>query len=174
MRKAIIFAMGAVALLAGCGNQGNKAANVPVEPKWKGAPYHISFDSKAGKPNPSGITIPAIKWEANPDALENRVCLVAQFDTSKDKDNPNLSQMIVGAVDIKGAEGVLPDDYMALADKQLAQYLTAYKIKGKIKISVALARSSLNGRAGTAEVDSKRLSDWLQTEVTVGGGHTKG
>jgi hypothetical protein len=36
---------------------------------------------------------------------------------------------------------------------------------------VALARSSLNGRAGTAEVDSKRLSDWLETEVTVKGGH---
>jgi hypothetical protein len=174
VRKAIIFAIGAVALLAGCGNQGNKAANVPVEPKWKGAPYHVSFDTKDAKPNPSGITIPAVKWEANPDALETRVCLVVQFDTSKDANNPALSQMIVGPVDIKGAEGTLPADYMALADKQLAQYLTAYKIKGKIKVSVALARSSLNGRAGTAEVDSKRLSDWLQTEVTVGGGHAKG
>ena len=172
MRKAIIFAIGAVALLAGCGNQGNKAANVPVEPKWKGAPYHISFDSKEAKPNASGITIPPVKYEANPDALENRVCLVVQFDTSKDANNPALSQMIVGPVDIKGAEGELPADYMSLADKQLAQYLTAYKIKGKIKVSVALARSSLNGRAGTAEVDSKRLSDWLETEVAVG--HVKG
>jgi hypothetical protein len=59
---------------------------------------------------------------------------------------------------------------MELADKQLAQYLAAYKIKGKFNISVALARSSLNGRAGTAEVDSKRLSDWLQTEVSVKSG----
>jgi hypothetical protein len=174
VRKAIIFAIGAVAFLAGCGNQGDKAANVPVEPKWKGAPYHISFDTAAAKPNPSGIAIPTVKYEANPEALENRVCLVVQFDTSKDANNPTLSQMIVGPVDIKGTEGALPADYMELADKQLAQYLTAYKIKGKIKVSVALARSSLNGRAGIAEVDSKRLSDWLQTDVAVKGGNAKG
>jgi len=170
MRKAIIFAIGAMAFLAGCGNQGKKAANVPVESKWKGAPYHISFDSKEAKPNPSGVTIPTVKWTANPDALEKRVSLVVQFDLSKDKNNPAMSQMIVGPVDISGAEGALPPDYMELADKQLAQYLAAYKIKGKFNISVALARSSLNGRAGTAEVDSKRLSDWLQTEVSVKSG----
>ena len=174
MRKAIIFAIGGMALLAGCGNQGNKAANVPVEPKWKGAPYRISFDTKEAKPSPSGITIPVVKYTANPDTLEKRASLVVQFDTSKDPNNPAMSQMIVGPVDISGAEGTLPSDYMELADKQLAQYLAAYKIKGKLKISVALARSSLNGRAGTAEVDSKRLSDWLETEVNLKGGHTKG
>jgi len=173
VRKAIILAVGGMALLAGCGNQGNKAASAPAEPKWKGAPYRISLDTKEAKPSPSGVTIPTVKWTANPDALEKRVSLVVQFDLSKDQNNPAMSQMIVGPVDISGAEGALPADYMELADKQLAQYLTAYKIKGKFKISVALARSSLNGRAGTAEVDSKRLSDWLGTEVTVKGGNSK-
>jgi hypothetical protein len=171
VRKAIILAIAGVALLAGCGNQGSKTASAPAEPKWKGAPYRISLDTKTAKPSPSGVTIPTVKWTANPDALEKRTSLVVQFDLSKDKNNPSMSQMIVGPVDISGAEGVLPPDYMELADKQLAQYLSAYKIKGKFKVSVALARSSLNGRAGTAEVDSKRLSDWLETEVTVKGGH---
>jgi hypothetical protein len=174
VRRTIIFAIGAMALLAGCGNQGNKAVNAPVEPKWKGLPYRISLDTKAAKPSPSGITILVVKFTANPDALEKRACLVVQFDTSKDKNNPVMNQMIVGPTDISGVDGALPADYMELADKQLAQYLTAYKIKGKIKISVALARSSLNGRAGTAEVDEKRLSDWLDTEVTVKSGGPKG
>ena len=171
MRKAIILVIGAMAFITGCGNQASKTPTAPVEPKWKGAPYRISLDTKAAKPSPSGVTIPTVKWTANPDALEKRACLVVQFDLSKDKNIPAMSQMIVGAVDISGAEGALPADYMELANKQLAQYLAAYKIKGKFKIAVALARSSLNGRAGTAEVDSKRLSDWLDTEVTVKGGH---
>jgi hypothetical protein len=174
VRKAIFLAIGGIALLAGCGNQAKTTASAPVEPKWKGAPYRISLDTKDAKPSPSGITIPTVKYTANPDALEKRACLVVQFDTSKDKNNPVMSQMILGPTDISGAEGTLPADYMELADKQLAQYLKAYSISGKIKISVALARSSLNGRAGTAEVDSKRLSDWLDTEVSVKGGHSKG
>ena len=165
MRKAIFSAIGAIALLAGCGNQGSSTPSAPPEPKWKGLPYRISLDRK---PYTTGTAIPIVKYTANPDALEKRATLVVQFDTSKDPNNPALNQMIVGPTDISGAEGALPADFMTLADKQLAQYLTAYKIKGKVKISVALARSSLNGRAGTAEVDSKRLSDWTQTEVTVG------
>ena len=174
MRKAIIFAVGALALLVGCGNQAAKTADAPAEPKWKGAPYRISLDTKEAKPSPSGVTIPTVKWTANPDALEKRLCLVVQFDTSKDPNTPAVSQMIVGPVDVSGADGTLPADYMELANKQLAQYLVAYKIKGKLKISVALARSSLNGRAGTAEVDSKRLSDWLPTEVNLKAPHAKG
>ncbi len=169
MKKAIILAIGGIALLVGCGHQENKTANVPVEPKWKGLPYRISVDAGATKPSPSGITIPIVKYTANPDALENRACLVVQFDTSKDPNSPVMNQMILSPTDISGAEGALPSDYMELADKQLAQYIAAYKIKGKIKISVALARSSLNSRAGTAEVDEKRLSDWLDTEVTFKG-----
>jgi hypothetical protein len=54
---------------------------------------------------------------------------------------------------------------MGEADKGLARFLGAYCIKGKVKISVALARSSLTSHADDAEVDAKRLSDWLPIEV---------
>jgi hypothetical protein len=166
MRKGIILAIGGLALLAGCGNQGDKASNVPVVPKWQGASYHIAFDTQAAKPNPTGITIPAIKFTANPDALEKRASLVVRFDASGVKrDQPTMDQMIMGPVDISGAEGILPKDYMDAANKGLSRLLGAYCIKGKIKISVALARSSLTSQAGDAEVDGKRLSDWLPIEL---------
>jgi hypothetical protein len=54
---------------------------------------------------------------------------------------------------------------MAAADEGLSRFLGAYCVKGKIKISVAFARSSLASQAGDAEVDAKRLSDWLPIEV---------
>ena len=166
MRKGIILTIGAVVLLAGCGNQGDKTSNVPVTPKWPGAPYHITFDTQATKPNPAGVTIPIIKYTANPEALEKRASLVVKFDTSgATKQGPMMNQMIMGGVDISGAEGALPADYMGEADKGLARFLGAYCIKGKVKISVALARSSLTSHADDAEVDAKRLSDWLPIEV---------
>lgn len=166
VRKKIILAIGAMTLLAGCGNKGDKASNVPVEPKWKGAPYRIEFDAQAGKPNPAGVTIPAIKYTANPDALERRAILVVRFDASGvTKQGPIANQMVMAPVDISGAEGALPADYMDLADKELAKYLGAYCVKGKIKLTVALARSSLSSQAAEAELDSKRLSDWVPIEV---------
>jgi hypothetical protein len=76
------------------------------------------------------------------------------------------NQMIMGPVDISGTDGALPADYMDLADKGLARFLGAYCIKGKVKITVALARSSLTSQADDAEVDRKRLSDWIPTEVS--------
>ena len=156
MRKGIILAIGGLAFLAGCGNQGDKASNIPVTPKWKGAPYHIAFDTKAAKPNPAGVTIPAIKYTANPDALEKRASLVVRFDASGvTKQGPMMNQMIMAPVDISGTEGALPADYMDLADKELSTFLGAYCIKGKIKISVALARSSLTSQATDAEVDDE-------------------
>lgn len=174
MRKAILLAIGGLALLVGCGNQGDKAANVPVTPKWKGPAYHIAFDTQAAKPNPVGITIPAVKYTANPDALERRASLVVRFDTSgAAKQGPMMNQMIMGPVDISGAEGALPADYMDLADKGLARFLGAYCIKGKVKISVAIARSSLSNQAGDAEVDTKRLSDWLPIELAFKNPHPK-
>ena len=89
-------------------------------PKWKGAPYHIAFDTQAAKPNPTGITIPAIKYTANPDALENRASLVVRFDSSGvAKDRPVMDQMILPPVDIHGAEGTLPASYMDVANKGL-------------------------------------------------------
>ena len=166
MRKSIIFAIGATTLLAGCGNHGDKASNVPVTPKWKGEPYRIEFDAQAPKPNQAGVTIPTIKFTANPDALERRAILVVRFDTSGvTKQGPIANQMVMAAVDISGAEGALPADYMDLADKELAKYLGAYCVKGKIKLTVALARSSLSSQAAEAELDAKRLSDWMPIEV---------
>ena len=166
MRKGIILAIGGLAFLAGCGNKGDTASNVPATPKWKGAAYHIEFDTQAAKPNPAGVTIPGIKYTANPDALEKRATLVVRFDTSgATKQGPMMNQMIMGPVDISGTEGALPADYMALTDSGLSRFLGAYCIKGKIKVSVALARSSLSSQAPDAEVDAKRLSDWLPIEL---------
>ena len=166
MRKGIILAIGGLALLAGCGNQADKASNVPVKPKWQGAAYRIAFDTQAAKANPTGVAIPAIKYTANPEALEKRASLVVRFDTSGvTKQGPIMNQMITAPVDIPGAEGTLPADYMNEADKGLSRFLGAYCMKGKIKISVALARSSLSSQAADAEVDAKRLSDWLPIEL---------
>ncbi len=166
MRKGIILAISGLALLAGCGNQGDKASNIPIKPKWQGAPYHIAFDAKAAKPNPAGITIPNIQYTANPEAVEKRATLVVRFEPSEAaKHGPMINQMIMAPVDISGAEGAFPADYMGLADKELARLLAAYCVKGKVKLTVAIARSSLSNQAGDSEIDSKRLSDWLPIEV---------
>jgi hypothetical protein len=166
MRKGIILAIGGLALLAGCGNQGDKGAGIPVGPKWKGPTYRIAFDTQPGKPNPAGITIPAVKYTANPEALETRATLVVRFDSlGVTKGEPIANKMIMAPVDIHGEEGALPADYMDRANKSLSEFLGAYCVKGKIKLSVALARSSLTSTAGDAEVDVKRLSDWLPIEV---------
>jgi len=172
LRKRIIVAIGGLALLAGCGNQGDKPSNVPAAPKWQGAAYHIAFDTQATKPNPAGITIPVIKYTANPEALERRASLVVRFDTSgATKKGPMMDQMIMGPVDIPSAEGTLPADYMDAADKGLSKLVGAYCIKGKIKLSVALARSSLSNQAGEDEVNTKRLSDWLPIEIVSKNAH---
>ncbi len=138
------------------------------------APYHIAADAKAAKPNPAGITIPAIKFTANPKALEKRASLVVRCNVpGATKDEPQMSQLIMVPTDISGAEGVLPADYMDAADRGLASFLGAYCVKGKVNISVALARSSLTIRAENAEVDAKRLSDWLPIEVVFKNPHPK-
>jgi hypothetical protein len=174
LRTGIILAIGGLAFLAGCGNQGDKASNVPVKPKVKGPAYHIAFDTKAAKPNPAGVTIPAIKYTADPDGLEKRAVLVVRFDASAaTKNEPMMNQMIMFPVDIAGTEGTLPADYMDSADKDLSRFLGTYCVKGKIKISAALARSSLSRQAGEADVDAKRLSDWLPVEVVFKNPHPK-
>lgn len=162
MRKGIFVSVGALALLAGCGNTVNKG--IPVEPKWKGAPYHIAFDAPPAKPNPAGITIPGVKYTANPEALETRALLVMRFGVSGGADDAQ-HRMVGAPVDIKGEEGALPADYMDRVSKGLAEYLGAYCVKGKVNVSVALARSSLNPQAGDGEMDAKRLSDWLPIDL---------
>jgi hypothetical protein len=54
---------------------------------------------------------------------------------------------------------------MELADKDLSRLLAAYCLNGKIKLSVALVRSSVSISPGTGELDVKRLSDWTAIEV---------
>ena len=174
MRKGIILAIGGLLLLAGCGTQGDKGAGIPIQPKWKGLPYRLAFDTKAAKPNPAGITIPAVKFTANPDALETRALLVMRFAASGAADKEPVEHRMIGApVDIHGEEGTLPADYMDRTSKGLSEYLGAYCIQGKVNLSVALARSSLNPQAGDAEVDAKRLSDWLPIEVVFKNPHSK-
>jgi hypothetical protein len=175
VRTGIILAIGGLAFLAGCGNQGDKGQGIPVGPKWKGAPYRIAFDTRAAKkPNPAGVTIPVIKYTANPDALETRASLVVRFEApGAPNQDPVTNRMIMGAVDIRGTDGALPADYMDRTSKELSTFFGAHCMKGKVQISVALARSSINPQAGDAEVDAKRLSDWLPIEVEFKNPHPK-
>jgi hypothetical protein len=179
VRKGIILAIALVAisggmLFSGCSNSANKGAGIPVEPKWKGLPYRIAFDTKAAKPSPTGIDIPAVKFTANPEALETRAVLVLKFSAPAAKNQEPAEHMMIGTgVDIKGTDGTLPDDYMERARKGLADYFETYCIKGKVSISVAMARSSLNPQASIDQVDPKRLSDWLPLDVTSKPKHPK-
>ena len=168
MKKAILLAIGGVLLLAGCGPQTKQAPGIPTEPKWKGLPYRLAFDAKAPKPNPAGITLPGINFTANPDALERRATLVVRFDPSGIKtDKLIVNQIILAPFDISGAEGKLSDDTLNIADQGLDRLTGAYCMKGKVKVSVALARSSLSPGAEDAEIADKRLSDWLETELPI-------
>jgi hypothetical protein len=174
VKKGIILAFGTLLLLAGCGSSGNNAAKAPVEPKWKGLPYRLAVDTKATKPNPAGVTIPGILYTANPEDLETRAILVVRFDGADDaKTAPIGGRMIMAPEDIHGAEGALAADYMDRANKQLADFLASYCVKGKVKVSVALVRSSINPHADDAEVAAKRLSDWLPVEVVFKNPHPK-
>jgi hypothetical protein len=168
VKKTIILAIGGLALLVGCENQGNNAPGIPVTPKWKGLPYRLAFDTKAAKPSPEGITLPALNFTANPDALEKRATLIVRYDSSGVKtDKLIVNQMIMAPVNISGAEGTLPADYMEEADKGLAQLTGAYCMTGKVKVTAALAWSSLSPQAGEDEINAKRLSDWVTTEVPI-------
>lgn len=165
MRKGIIVAIAVLAFLTGC-NMGDDTSKVPVKPKWQGARYHIALDTKSTKPNPAGITIPVITFIANPETLETRASLIVRFEApGMKKDGPVKNQMVMAPADIHGAEGALPADYMDAADKNLSAFLKAYHVKGKVKLNVALARSSLSSQPGDAELNAKLLSDWLPVEV---------
>lgn len=171
LRNGMMLAIVGLTLLAGCKTQGD---NAPAKPKVKGPPYHIAFDTQATKPNPAGVTIPAVKYTGDPESLERRAILVVRFDEpAANNGEPMTNQMISYPVDITGTEGTLPADYMAAADKDLSRFLGTYCLKGKINISVALARSSISRQSTQADVDAKRLSDWAPVEVVYKNPHPK-
>jgi hypothetical protein len=162
------------AFLAGCGNQGNKSSAVPAEPKWKGAPYRLTLDTKAVKPTPAAVTIPPVSFTANPEALETRALLVMRFSGPAAGGADPVDHLMIGrAVDIHGEQGTLPADYLDQASKSLSDYLVAHCIQGDVKVSISLARSSLNPLAQDAEVDAKRLSDWVSFGATFKKPHMK-
>ena len=173
MKKGIVLALGLLTLLAGCGHPADTTANAPKTPKWKGAAYRLAFDAPPATPNPSGLTLPAVKFTANPDALETRATLIVRFDTVGDAKTPMINQLIMAPFSISGADGTLPADAMETANKQLANLIAGYCVKGKIKVTIALAQSSLNPQGTAAEIDSKRLSDWLTIETVFKNPHPK-
>ena len=81
--------------------------------------------------------------------------------------------MIMVPTDISGAEGTLSADYMDATRESLAKMLASYCMKGKVKLSVALVRSSLPPGATDDQVNDKRLSDWLPMVVDFRNPHPK-
>jgi len=170
----MILAIGLV-LLAGCGNQGNKSPGVSAEPKWKGAPYRLTLDTKAITPKQTSVTIPPVNYTANPDELVTRAILVIRFaGPATAADTDPATHLIVGTpLDIRGDHGTLPGDYLDKASKSLTDYLAARCIQGNVKMSLALARSSVKPQADDAEVNAKRLSDWIPFEAVFKKLHSK-
>ncbi len=173
MKKAIIISIGPLLFLAGCGNQ-KQSSGIPVPPKWQGAPYHLAFGAPPARPNPAGLTIPSINYTANPDMLETRADLVLEFDSSALKSQgPVMNRMVMGAVDISGAQGALPAAYVDKASADLANMLAAYCVKGKVKISAAITRSSIPLNPSEDQINAKRLSDWTPIELEFKNPHLK-
>jgi hypothetical protein len=91
---------------------------------------------------------------------------VVKFDGAGVKnDQPTKDRLIMPPVDIPGTGGMLPANYMERADVKLGQLLEGYCFKGAAKISLVLVRSSIRPEANDAEIEARRLSDWLTTEV---------
>lgn len=175
MRKGMVCAIAAVSLLAGCKSQSDQSSNVPAKPKWQGPAYHLALGATPAPAKAAELTLPEVKYTANPEALENRVDLVVQFNPAGEKnaDSQLANEMIMAPVDIKGTDGALPADYMQEASKNLAQMLGSYCLKGKIKVQIALASSTLMTPATNQQVEDKRISDWLAATVDFKNPHPK-
>lgn len=172
MRNGVMLAMAGLVFLAGC-EVGGDAPKAPAPAKWK-APYQIEFDTKAVKPNPSGVAVPGINYTADPNGMERRASMVVRFDASGVKDDdPSKDGFILGPVDVGSATGSLPGSYIELVDKGLAGMLGNRCMKGKVKVKVALVRSSIKPDATEEEIDGKRLTEWLPTEVDFKNPHGK-
>lgn len=173
MRKGIIFAVAGCVFLAGCGELGNKPYQPPDTSKAKPL-YHLDFDNRPVKPNPAGVTLPTISYTANTKTRERRAVLVVRFDSSGVKNcPPGKDRVILGPVDIPDTAGVLPPNYMDSAAKALAKLLGNFCIKGTAKVTVVLVRSSIKPNADEAEINAKRLSEWVGTDVVFKNPHPK-
>jgi hypothetical protein len=172
VRKEFILAISAFAFLAGC-DMDNKPYGPPPETKAK-APYHIEFDSKAAKPNPTGVALAAINYTANPKALERRAALVVRFEASGAKNaQPGKDRFVGAPFDIPGAGGSLPNIYIETVDMGLSKLFKDRCMKGTVKISVALVRSTIRPDPDETEINAKRLSDWVPAEVVFKNPHPK-
>lgn len=172
MRKGIFLAVAAFALLAGCNDMGNEPVKQAAAPKWK-PPYQLAFATQARKPGAAGVTLPAIGYSLNSKEWERRAALVVRFDASGAKKPQPPDRLILDAVDIPGSGGNLPADYLDQADRELAKALGERCLKGTVKISVALVRSSIRPKADDAEIAAKRLTEWLPAEVVFKNPHPK-
>jgi len=177
VRKDFLLAIEVFAFSTGCDNLDNKPYGPPPEAKVT-APYHLEFDAKAAEPNPTGVALPAISYTANPKALERRAALVVRFDASGVKNGrpgnqPDKDRFIAAAVDIPGTGGMLPEYYVDSVDIGLAKLLGDRCMKGKVKISVAVVRSTIRPDPDETEINAKRLSDWVPAEVSFKNPHPK-
>ncbi len=176
MKYTIVLAIAAFGLLAGCGPQDK--GGIPVKPRFTGPPYHLSLAATPAKPSKSGLTIPPIKYTADADAptdsLATRTVLVVRIDTAsvKSKGPMTMDQVIMGAVDLPGTEGQLSADYMEATDQSVATLLAEYCVKGNVKMTVALTRSSLSSTAGDAEIDEKLITPWLPISLVFKNPHS--
>jgi|GEM_PF-678679 hypothetical protein len=166
MRKGYVLLIAGLVCLGGCNvDPGTKTLDVPEKAKSK-PPYHLDFETKVSKPTPAGLSIPAVSYTGNPKALEKRASLVVKFDGAGVKnDQPGKDRLVLDPVDIPGTGGTLPQNYMDQADVKVGKLLDGYCYKGTAKLSLALVRSSIKPGATDADIDAKRLSDWLPVEV---------
>ena len=167
----MICMIAAFVFLTGCGSgyqpsTVSAASKVADTHQWKGAPYHLAFGAPEDRPHTAGLVLPPIQYTANPDMLESRADLVIHFDTARARQQGTVvDQMIMGPADISGRYGALPAEYVDNASKQLSEVLGSYCTSGKVKISVAITKSSLTLGATEQQIDAKRLSDWVPAEL---------
>lgn len=166
MRKIVLLVVSGLLLVAGCKSGSDKSAGIPVKPKWKPPEYHLAFGDKQAKPDKSGVTLPAVKWDANPDGVVKRATLVARFDSSGVKTEKLIvNQVVLAPFDISGAQGSLDADTLKFADEGLAHLLTSYCVNGKVKVQVRLEKSSLSPQPSDEGINDSALSDWISTEI---------
>ena len=163
MRKAIIITIGALGFLAGCGNQDNSLPAFPFRPSGRALPT-ISHLARR-QPSPTRRASPFRPSSTRPIPTCSR-----PEPTSSSNSTPRQRRapagdgpMVMGAVDVSGTEGELPAAYVDKASADLANMLAGYCVKGKVKISVVLTKSSIPLSATSDLVNARRLSDWRRS-----------